>query len=100
MHKITLSDGTILDNLELNGNNYISETLIDDEVFENNLDSVEIYDGESTQIYTNMKLVANQIFDGKSWFVLAEKSQSELEKEKLEKELTDLWDVVLFGGAE
>ena len=99
MHKITLSDGAILDNLELNGNNYISETLIDDSVFDN-LDSVEIYDGKSTQIYTNMKLIQNTLVDGKSWFILAEKSQSELEKEKLEKELTDLWDVVLFGGAE
>ena len=100
MHRIILSDGTILDNLELNGNNYISETLIDDSVFEGNLDSVEIYDGESTQIYTNMKLIANQIFDGKSWFILAEKSPQDIEKGKLEKELIDLWDVVLFGGVQ
>ena len=98
MYIITLQNGTVLDNLTINGNNYISDTLIDDAVFENNLDTVTINDGESTQTYTNMKLIANQAYDGKSWFVLAEKSTEDIEKETLEKELTDLWDVVLFGG--
>ena len=98
MHTVTLQDGTVLDNLTLNGNNYISDTLIDDAVFESNLDTVTINDGETTQTYENMKLVANQLFDGKTWFVLAEKSTEDIEKERLEKELTDLWDVVLFGG--
>ena len=100
MYRITLEDGTVLDNLELNGNNYISETLIDDNVFEDNLDTVEIYDGETAQVHENMKLVANQVFDGKTWIVLAEKSTEDIEKERLEKELVDLWDVVLFGGVE
>ena len=98
MYTVTLQDGTVLDNLTLNGNNYISETLIDDATFDNNLDTVTINDGETTQTYTNMKLVANQVFDGKSWFILAEKSPQDIEKERLEKELVDLWDVVLFGG--
>ena len=98
MYTVTLQDGTALDNLTLNGNNYISETLIDDAVFMNNLDTITINDGETTQTYTNMKLVANQVFDGKSWFILAEKSPQDIEKERLEKELVDLWDVVLFGG--
>ena len=98
MYTVTLQDGTVLDNLELNGNNYISDTLIDDAVFEHNLDTVTINDGESTQTYENMKLIANQVFGGKSWFVLAEKSTEDIEKETLEKELVDLWDVVLFGG--
>ena len=100
MYTVTLQDGTALDNLTLNGNNYISETLIDDAVFMNNLDTITINDGETTQTYTNMKLVANQVFDGKSWFILAEKSPQDIEKERLEKELVDLWDVVLFGGVE
>ena len=100
MH-ITLSDGTVLDNLELNGNNFISKELINDEVFENNLGNVVVIDDEENETrYTNMKLIQNTLVDGKSWFILSEKSQSELEKEKLEKELTDLWDVLLFGGVE
>lgn len=100
MYRITLEDGTVLDNLELNGNNYISETLIDDNVFEDNLATVEIYDGETTQVHENMKLIANQVFEGKSWFIIEQKTQQDIEKERLEKELVDLWDVVLFGGVE
>ena len=34
MYKITLADGTELENLELNGNNYIAEGVIEDSVFE------------------------------------------------------------------
>ena len=36
MYKITLANGTVLDNLELNGNNYISSRIIENDVFENN----------------------------------------------------------------
>ena len=103
MHTVTLQDGTVLGNLTLNGNNYISDTLIDDAVFENNLDTVTINDGESTQVYENMKLIANQIFDGKSWFVLAEKSPQDIEKELMEKKISDLEQVIdtmLNGGGE
>ena len=40
MYTIKLYDGTVLDNLELNGNNFISDTIIPDTVFENNLKTV------------------------------------------------------------
>ena len=90
MYTITLSDGTVLGNLELNGNNYISETLIDDAVFDGTLETVEIHDGEQTQIYQNMKLVANRVFDGKSWFILAEKTPQDIEKEKTNKRIEAL----------
>lgn len=85
MYTITLSDGTVMGNLELNGNNYISETLIDDAVFDGTLETVEIHDGEQTQIYQNMKLVANRVFDGKSWFILAEKTRADKEREEFAK---------------
>lgn len=32
IYKITLSDGTVLDNLRLNGNNFISSSEIDESV--------------------------------------------------------------------
>lgn len=100
MFSITLSDGLVIENLELNGNNFISSNIINDDIFIDNLGTVKISDGETESIYENMKLIQNIVVDGKSWFILAEKTQAELEKEKLEKELVDLWDVVLFGGAE
>ncbi len=93
MHKITLYDGTTLENLELNGNNYISNTIINDNTFINNLTTVEMNDGEQTQIYTDMKLVANRVYDDKSWFILAEKTR----QDKIEDLLADLVEEVLMN---
>ena len=61
MYTIKLYDGTVLDNLELNGNNFISNTIIPGSVFENNLKTVEVFDGENTQILTDQFLAANRV---------------------------------------
>ena len=37
MYKITLADGTTLENLVLNGNNFIAQTAVDDAVFKDNM---------------------------------------------------------------
>ena len=73
MYTIKLADGTILDNLELNGNNFVSDEIIDDEVFEGNLGTVTITDGSGESVeYHDMVLVQNVTVNGKSWFILAE----------------------------
>ena len=83
MYQITLHDGTVLDELELNGNNFISEKVIDDSVFSGNLDTVTISNGETTETYTDMKLLSNRVDGGKSWFVLGEKTAQEKAMERL-----------------
>ena len=83
MYTITLHDGTVLDELELNGNNFISEKVIDDSVFSGNLDTVTISNGETTETYTDMKLLSNRVDGGKSWFVLGEKTEQEKAMERL-----------------
>ena len=83
MYKITLHDGTVLDELELNGNNFISEKVIDDSVFNGNLDTVTITDGEKTEVFTDMKLLSNRVDNGKSWFVLGKKTEQEKAVERL-----------------
>ena len=83
MYQITLHDGTVLDELELNGNNFISEKVIDDSVFSGNLDTVTISNGETTETYTDMKLMSNRVDGGKSWFVLGEKTAQEKAMERL-----------------
>ena len=47
MYKITLNDGTTLENLELNGNNFIAAEAVDDAVFKDNMTAVTITDMES-----------------------------------------------------
>ena len=88
MYQITLHDGTVLDELELNGNNFISEKVIDDSVFSGNLDTVTISNGETTETYTDMKLMSNRVDGGKSWFVLGEKTEQEKAMERLLAALT------------
>lgn len=89
MYKITLHDGTVLDDLELNGNNFISEKVIDDSVFSGNLDTVTISKGETTVTYTDMKLLSNRVDGGKSWFVLGEKTEQEKAMERLLTSLSE-----------
>lgn len=91
MYKIKLADGTELDNLTLNGNNFISESVISDEVFSSdNLSTVIITDENGSTEYRNMKLVQNKVHGSQSCFILAEKTKEELEKEESEIALATL----------
>jgi len=90
MYTIKLNNETLLTNLILNGNNFIADKIISDDVFSDNLGLVEISDGENTQIYNDMVLVANRVIDGKSWFILAKKTPEQKEKEELEATITNL----------
>lgn len=83
MYTITLSNGTALKNLELNGNNFISAEIVDDSVFEGGLDTVIIAESENKEIHYDMVLVSNRIFDGKSWFILSEKTQEQKARERI-----------------
>lgn len=92
MYKIILSNGYTIEGLELNGNNFIYETEIDDNVFEGNLKTVTVIneDTEEEHLYEDMVLVTNRVVNGKSWFILAEKSEEQKLKERNEKTFTDL----------
>jgi len=94
MYSIKLADGTVLDNLTLNGNNFISDTLIEESIFDNNLSTVEISDGTVTSIYNNMYLIQVTVFQGKWWFVLAEKSAEQVEKELLNSKISELQQII------
>lgn len=112
MYTITLHDGTKLENLELNGNNFIAEGVIEDSVFMDNLATVTIHDGETAETYTDMALVINRVEKGRSWFVLREKSEQEKAMERIqsmlasnENSITDIqvalaevYEIMLTGG--
>lgn len=94
MYTMTLNDGTKLENLELNGNNYISDVIIEDSVFEGNLDTVMITDGETTEIFTDMRLMSNIARDGRSWFVLGEKTVQQKKEEATARQIAELQNLV------
>ena len=100
--KITLQDGTVLENLKLNGNNFISDTIIESSTFQDNLGNVKIENEEGNVAeYRFMKLIQNIVVDGKSWFILVEQSENDLLKARLkatEDALTFLMDMQMMGG--
>ena len=68
-YKITLSDGTVLDDLKMNGNNFISNIEIDAAAFEGNCSEITINDGEKDEIYSNVELVQIMKIENEYWFV-------------------------------
>jgi len=61
-------------------------------VFEGKLSTVKIFDKETQteETHTDMVLISNLVRDGKSWFILAEKSEEQKERERIENTFTDL----------
>lgn len=98
MYSVKLADGTELKNLKLNGNNFISDTIIDESIFENNLDKVSIIDDEGNiEELNNVKVIFTKVLEKQS-FILIEKTKEEVEKETLYQLLADLTETVLLGG--
>ena len=98
MYQIKLKDGTIIKDLELNGNNFISKTEINESMFTDNLKIVTISDGANESVQENMKLVQIANMNDEYWFVLTTKSKQEVENDELRKRLADLTEIVLLGG--
>ena len=93
MYSIKLNDGTEIKNLELNGNNFIPETL-DKTIFENNLEKVIITDDDGNEEeWSNQKVQFAKIGDAET-FILLDKTK----EEELIELLADLTEVVLLGG--
>ena len=57
MYTIILSDGRRLENLAVNGTNFVSKTKVDEEIFRNNLAAVKISDGKTERAYENLAFV-------------------------------------------
>ena len=104
MYKITLADGTTLENLVLNGNNFIAQTAVDDAVFKDNMATVTITnleDGSTEQLKDGV-LLSNIVRDGCSWLVLGQKSAEQKAMEARDKEIAELRQAmtVLLTGKE
>ena len=92
MYKITLADGTALENLVLNGNNYVASTAVDDAIFKDNMATVTITnleDGTTGQIEDGV-LLSNIVRDDKSWLVLGQKTPEQKATEAKDKEIAEL----------
>ena len=83
MYTITLHDGTEIKNLSLNGNNFISDTPLEESLLAGNLQTVHISGPDMDETHENMELVGIRQDGGKYWFVLRELSAQELIEQKM-----------------
>ena len=88
-YSVKLSDGTKLDNLTLNGNNFVSSTEVTEDTFKGKLSKVTIVDddGKSTD-HDEMELIQVTHYSDGYYFILADKVVTETEK--LAKVIADL----------
>lgn len=90
MYQVKLADGTVIENLELNGNNFIPPEPVDGSIFEDNLGNVTIIDNDgNVEEFKDMKVIFAKIGETET-FVLVEKTQAEKEKEELQQRIDDL----------
>lgn len=90
MHSIKLADGTIIEDLELNGNNYIPRESIDVNIFKGNLDTISVIDDKGNiEEVSDFRIVFADV-GGQQSFIIYHKTKEEVEKEKLQTLVIDL----------
>lgn len=90
-YTVTLADGRQIKDLMLNGNCFVSDVKIDEDIFKDNLGTFTVTeDGQTVWHSENVIFVAQQSFEGKWLLCFAEKSPAEIEKERLEAQITEL----------
>lgn len=96
-YTITLSDGSKIENLTLNGNNFISTTTVTEGQFDGKLKSVVIADSDGKEEkHENMFLVqVSHPNDGEWWFILADKTADQIKQEQLEQSIASLTDMMM-----
>ena len=79
MYTITLADGTKLENLTMNGDNYVSAVKVDESIFtEANLTKMIVNDGETDTEFTDMVFIQQmQWADGTYYLAFREKTDKE-----------------------
>ncbi len=86
-YTITLNDGTKIENLRLNGNNFISAAPVTKNMFDGNCSEVTISDGETETTYKNLDLVQITAIGGEYWFVLRSLTNDELFRIKMQSDI-------------
>lgn len=86
-YQITLADGTVLENLTLNGNNYISKVPVDFEIFQGQCHRIEISDGENVDILENVECVPTLKIGDEQWFIFRQISDKEIAAAKVRSDI-------------
>ena len=83
IYTMVLSDGTTIENLRKNGDNYISVVELTKDMFDGKLSEVTVKTSDSEEAMENMDLVQITEMNGEYWFVLRQFSETELAMAKM-----------------
>lgn len=98
-YTLILADGTRIENLTMNGNNFVSQTELTESMFEENLTPVTISDGEREEVHQFMELVQITEEDDGWYLVIIDVPESELVLRKMNSNiqyLAMMSDIELF----
>ena len=89
MYKLILEDGTTIENLTMNGSNYVSETEIDESIFEDNLSTMTVVDEDAgtEETLENVEFIQQvhyENFHGNTGYYFCFRQLSERELKDLE----------------
>ena len=86
-YTITLADGTTIDDLTLNGTNYISPKPVTSDIFAGNCSPMMISDGEIEDLHENAELVQIENYNGEYWIAFRDVSKQELKEAKIRSDI-------------
>lgn len=77
-YTITLADGQQITGLSKNGDNFVSQSEVDESIFEGNLSTMTVSDGETTETYENVELIQQVKYKDGWYLAFRELSAQEL----------------------
>ena len=87
MVTITLADGTKLQNLGINGDNFTANYEITEDVFEYNTSPVTINIDGNVEVHEHMEFVQVMKFGHEWWFILRDLTDAELRQMDIDAKL-------------
>lgn len=96
MYTITLADGRQLTELEINGSNYVSKDRVDESIFDGNLTTMIVDNGERTETYMDMVFIQQMELNGEYYLAFRPKTQHEKDTEKMNDMETMTDELVLM----
>lgn len=86
-YRITLSDGNVIENLDMNGTNYISDIPVSPDIFRGKCSPMIISDGESEEVHENAELIQVVVINGKYWIAFRDIPENELKEAKMRSDI-------------
>jgi hypothetical protein len=98
-YTIRLADGRELKKLTKNGDNFVSETQVDESIFEYNTETVTITDEEGNEtVLRNAEFIQQMEFADGFYICFREKSEMELTVTDLQEALAEVYELIIGGG--